>query len=225
MALLAIDCAFSTLSIGVQRDGETRVLILGEVRQHSRDLLSRIHQLLEEEALRTTDLKAIAFSQGPGSFTGLRIAVGVVQGLAYGLNCPVIPIPSMAAIAAEVFSERCTADVLVALHARADEVYLGRFQLRDGVPHQVGAYHVGQVQSVEEAVLKGDVLAGSGVPVFLEHAPARVAHFSDLVVILQPKLEYLLALAATLVDRGEMVSALDAAPIYVREEVAQKPAP
>ena len=99
MALLAIDCAFSTLSIGVQRDGETRVLILGEVRQHSRDLLSRIHQLLEEEALRTTDLKAIAFSQGPGSFTGLRIAVGVVQGLAYGLNCPVIPIPSMAAIA------------------------------------------------------------------------------------------------------------------------------
>lgn len=223
MALLAIDCAFSVLSIGIQRDDYTRVVELGEVRQHSRDLLGEIHRLLEEEAVAPRDLQAIAFSQGPGSFTGLRIATGVVQGLAYGLNCAVVPIPSMAAIASQVFSECVTRDVVVALHARADEVYLAQFDQVSEVPQRRGGYHVSQVQTLADDLLEGRVLAGSGVSTFLEHAPARVAHFDQLIEIQKPNLVYLLRLAALLHDRGEVVSALEAAPLYVREEVAQRP--
>ncbi len=221
--LLAIDCAFSGLSIGIHRDDYTRVLELGEVREHSRDLLGQIHRLLEEEAVAPRDLQAIAFSQGPGSFTGLRIAAGVVQGLAYGLNCAVVPIPSMAAIASQVFSECVTRDVVVALHARADEVYLAQFDQVSEVPQRRGGYHVSQVQTLADDLLEGRVLAGSGVSTFLEHAPARVAHFDQLIEIQKPNLVYLLRLAALLHDRGEVVSALEAAPLYVREEVAQRP--
>ena len=144
--ILAIDCAFSQLQLGLLHGDKVYCRELGEVRDHSRHLLDQIDRLLSDAKVSPEQLSAIAFGQGPGSFTGLRIAVGVVQGLAYGLEIPVIPIPSMGVIATRVFRDYSAEHVTVALHARADEVYLARFQRGDNfLPVQVGPYEVGCV--------------------------------------------------------------------------------
>ena len=103
--ILAIDCAFSQLQLGLSHGDNIRLRELGEVRNHSRRLLDQIDRLMSEAKVSPEQLNAIAFGQGPGSFTGLRIAVGVVQGLAYGLEIPVIPIPSMGVIVTRVFRD------------------------------------------------------------------------------------------------------------------------
>ena len=91
--ILAIDCAFSQLQLGLLHGDDVHRLELGEVRDHSRHLLDQIDRLLSETKVSPEQLSAIAFGQGPGSFTGLRIAVGVVQGLAYGCLLYTSPSP------------------------------------------------------------------------------------------------------------------------------------
>lgn len=98
-------------------------------RGHARRLLLMLDELLEQAALRPSDLDAIAYCRGPGSFTGIRIAAGVAQGLAYGANRPVIPVSTLACLAQGVHRERGGKAVLAAIDARMDEVYWGAYQL------------------------------------------------------------------------------------------------
>ena len=89
--------------------------------------------------------------------------MGVVQGLAYGLEIPVIPVPSMGVIATRVFRDYSVDRVTVALHARADEVYLARFQCgANFFPVQVGQYEVGCVKDFAIPTEHCEILAGSG---------------------------------------------------------------
>ena len=224
--ILALDCAFSELQLGLCHGHNVHRRELGEVRNHSRDLLNQIDRLLSETKVSPEQLSAIAFGQGPGSFTGLRIAVGVVQGLAYGLEIPVIPIPSMSVIATRVFRDYSVDCVTVALQARADEVYLARFQCGDNFfPVQVGQYEVGCAKSFAIPTENCEILAGSGANTFAEFAPEYFSAFDQTAIAAQSTMGDLIELARLEFEASRFVNPIAASPIYVREEVAKKPLP
>ncbi len=103
---------------------------------HSRDILDRINKLVFASGIRLSDLDTIIFGSGPGSYTGIRITVGVVQGLGFGLNIPVVPVSSLAAMAQEMISARVKtmkegSKIFVGLKARQQEIWFGSYEWRN----------------------------------------------------------------------------------------------
>src|SRR5690554_5943555 len=125
MKLLAIDTATEACSVALLVDGQTFDRYAVIPRLHARQVLPMVQQVLDEAGTALAAVDAIAFGQGPGAFTGLRIAAGVVQGLAFALDKPVLPVSSLAAIAQRVWREQQAGQVAVAIDARMDEVYWG----------------------------------------------------------------------------------------------------
>src|SRR5690606_35013648 len=130
--ILALDSATDACSVALYRDGEVTALFELAAKSHSRRLLPMVDELLQNAGCSLKDLDAIAFGRGPGSFTGLRICLGVVQGLAFGANLPVIPVSTLAAMASGYLRE-CAGSglpppLLVALDARMEEIYWAIFE-------------------------------------------------------------------------------------------------
>ncbi|MBY4898023.1 tRNA (adenosine(37)-N6)-threonylcarbamoyltransferase complex dimerization subunit type 1 TsaB [Cupriavidus sp. AU9028] len=191
-------------------------------------LLPAAGELLAQAGIALSDCAAIAFGAGPGSFTGLRTACGVAQGLAFGAGLPVIPVNSLLACAERARSlhpqaavRQRPAQVLVALDARMDEVYTGLFQWDD-----IGAEWQAQgpmaVMPPEAVSTPGQPfwLAGNGADVHGERL-APVASADRLVTDAMPHAGAVLALARRALARGDTVDPADAAPLYLRDKVAQ----
>jgi len=130
MNLLAIETATETCSVALSMNGDVQQLFKHAPRQHAELILPWVKQLLAEAEIGFAAVDAIAFSRGPGSFTSLRIGIGVVQGLAWASECPVIPVSSLAATA-QAATEQGITSALVALDARMNEVFTGLFRLND----------------------------------------------------------------------------------------------
>ena len=130
--LLALDTATEACSVALLHDG--RVLSHYEVapRMHAQRLLPMIQQLLGEAGIAASALDAIAFGRGPGAFTGVRIAIGVVQGLAFALDRPVLPVSNLAVLAQRALREQGATQVAAAIDARMDEVYWGCYRAEAG---------------------------------------------------------------------------------------------
>jgi tRNA threonylcarbamoyladenosine biosynthesis protein TsaB len=137
--LLALDTATSLCSVAlVTRDGQVDARVRDVGQRHSEHLLSMIDDLLAARALSLGALDAIGFGAGPGSFTGLRIACGVAQGLAYGIDRPLIPIGNLAALALDAFERAAHLEVvLTAQDARMGEVYWAAYRRTDPAPRLV----------------------------------------------------------------------------------------
>lgn len=121
MKLLALDTSSEGCSAALWLDGRITERFELAPRGHTRLLMPMVRELLAEQGFVPTDLDALAFARGPGSFTGLRIATGVVQGLAWGLSLPVVPVSSLAAVALGAIEEHQLADgdlIAVAFDAR-----------------------------------------------------------------------------------------------------------
>lgn len=130
--LLALDTATEACSVALLHEG--RVLSHYEVipRQHAQRLLPMIQDLLGEAGVALSAVDAIAFGRGPGAFTGVRIAIGVVQGLAFALERPVLPVSNLAVLAQRAHREQGVSQVAAAIDARMDEVYWGCYRLEAG---------------------------------------------------------------------------------------------
>lgn len=225
MKILALDTTAEGCSVAVNIDGQVREDYRDAPRQHTRLLIPMIGQLLTANGLRPADLDVIAFGRGPGSFTGLRIAAGVVQGLAYGLERPVIPVSSLAAtaLAAARRLGRPT-KVAVAFDARMGELYWGCFDVN---PETGSAYSLGpervlppdQIELPGEA--GGDWLgAGDGWrQTAAMPAPLRLRVESVLENVGAEAGE-IARLAARQWQEGTMVAPEEAVPVYLRDEVA-----
>ena len=141
--ILGLDTTGRDLKLGLICKGEVRSRLFSNDLRHSRQILPQLLQFLREEGESLKSIQALAFSQGPGSFTGLRIAVGVIQGLAYGLSLPVIPVPTMAIVARAAGQQAQVARVLVTMHAREQEFYGAFYHGCDGlVPRLIGQAEV-----------------------------------------------------------------------------------
>ena len=216
--LLALDTATEACSVALLHDG--RALSHYEVipRLHAQRLLPMIKDLLAEAGIAMSALDAIAFGRGPGAFTGVRIAIGVVQGLAFALERPVLPVSNLAVLAQRAFRERGVSQVAAAIDARMDEVYWGCYRETAGEMRLVGHE---AVMVPELAALPADITgewfgAGTGWG-YAERIPVALSgHDASLL----PHAQDLLTLATFAWQRGEAVQADDAQPVYLRDKVA-----
>ncbi|MCY1285447.1 tRNA threonylcarbamoyladenosine biosynthesis protein TsaB [compost metagenome] len=193
-------------------------------RLHAQRLLPMIQALLAEAGVPLTALDAIAFGRGPGAFTGVRIAIGVVQGLAFALDRPVLPVSDLAVLAQRAHREQGVDQVAAAIDARMDEVYWGCYRLDAGEMRLVGAE---AVLPPERASLPRDASgdwygAGTGWGTFAARIPLEVSGQSPALL---PHAEDLLALARFAWARGEGLPADQAQPVYLRDNVATPKAP
>lgn len=231
MKLLALDTSAEGCSVALLADGAVTERFELAPREHTRLLMPMVRGVLAECGLSPQDLDALAFAAGPGSFTGLRIATGVIQGLAFGLDLPVVPVSSLAVVAAEVISCHSLEEgdgVAVAFDARMSEVYWGCFKARSGMPELVGTERVclPHLVSLSDADLainwRG---AGSGWS-YHEQMPASVRErVTSMDTSVVPRARYVAILAEAAYHQGEGVMAAQAQPLYLRDTVAWKKLP
>lgn len=185
-------------------------------------LLPAIRELFDEAGLALADCDAIAFGAGPGSFTGLRTATGVTQGLAFGLNCPVVPIGTLLACAESVrLRDPSTTRVLAALDARMDEVYWADFAWDDS-EGEWRTVHAASLGAPDALALPDEpfTLAGNAAAAFGERLKAAtVARSVDHEAVPHALPVAFAALRAF--RAGRTLPADQAAPVYIRDKVAQ----
>lgn len=126
--LLALDTATEACSVALLHDGKVTSHYEVIPRLHAQKLLPMIQQLLADAGTTLQAVDAIAFGRGPGAFTGVRIAIGVVQGLAFALERPVLPVSDLAVLAQRAYREHGVSQVAAAIDARMDEVYWGCYR-------------------------------------------------------------------------------------------------
>lgn len=171
-------------------------------------LLPNVHALLAEAGVALKSLDGIAFGAGPGSFTGLRLAAGCAQGLAYGLDLPVVGVSSLEALALASAEPRAYA----CLDARMNEVYVAAYE--NGVEVMAPV-----VCPPEQAPLPpGEDWTGCGDG-FASYG-GRLPRFVRMRPELRPTADAVARLAAPRFARGEGVAAVEAMPLYVRDKVA-----
>ena len=222
--LLAIETSSAVCSAALSVDGLIEERHALAPRQHAALILPMIESLLIEAGLRLDELDAIAFACGPGSFTGVRIAASVTQGLAFAAGLPVVPVSTLAALAQGGKRESGMPQVLAALDARKSEVYWGAYrQCGDHELELIGAENVCAPDQVV-APTEGDwVAVGSG---WLAHGDALAARVGDCVVRVLPDLEPrardVVLLAAEGFRQGRTVPVAGAVPVYLRNNVADE---
>ncbi len=223
MNILAIDTSSAACVIGVEFEGRRDNDVRKSGRSHSRDILPTITALLRKNKIPLRNLNYIVYGQGPGSFTGLRIAVGVVQGLAFGLNIPVVPVSSLACLAQAQYRRSGQKQIVSALHARKEEVYLGLYQVQHHIARIVTAETVTDVKNIKQK-LDGDwVGAGDGWILREQLEAAFNTHMTRVETDVYPEPDALLDLGIDGINSGRTIRAVDARPEYLREEVASFP--
>lgn len=229
MKLLALDTSSVACSVAVGIDDAIIERYEEQPREHTRLLVPMIQGVLQEAELTLSELDAIVLGNGPGSFIGMRIAASVAQGLAYGSGLNIVPVSSLAAVAAQVFADGEAAEVVVTQDAHMSEVYLGGFERgQNGLPAELISERL-QVQDCI-AELNYDaagprVAAGAGwqcYPALLAKNKARLDTVSDR---LYPRAQYLLGLGAQGLGTGLAIGPAELIPAYLRQKVAEKPAP
>lgn len=221
MKLLAIETATDNCSVALLAAGELRCRSNSAPRNHAQSVLGMVEECLHEATLELTDLDALVFGRGPGSFTGLRIAVGVVQGLAYGASLSVIPVSSLAAHAAAIYRAHKQKKIAVCVDARMGECYWGVFQMDDvGVPQLFGQEQLGAPDELPDLEGGGWFGSGSGwgaYPVLNARYEAVLSGIDDRLL---PEARDLLASAGQKLKSGKVLKAEMALPVYLREQVA-----
>ncbi|WP_068673356.1 MULTISPECIES: tRNA (adenosine(37)-N6)-threonylcarbamoyltransferase complex dimerization subunit type 1 TsaB [unclassified Variovorax] len=213
MKLLAFDTSTEWLSVAV-RHGEHLVSRTGPGgAQASGTLIPLIQELLAEAGLALAELDAIAFGRGPGSFTGLRTACSVAQGLGFGAGVPLLPVDTLHAVAEEARHRFGATRVVALLDARMDELYAAYYDFGQSAQSEAEPRLLApeQVQVPPGWALAGNVFAAYG-----DRLPAAAARHEAL-----PAAQAMLRLAPELLAAGRAVAPAHAWPLYVRDKVAQ----
>lgn len=235
MKLLAIDTSTEGCSVALLNGSE--LLHLDEVcpQQHSKRVLPMVQQLLTESGFSLQQLDGIVFGRGPGSFTGVRIGVGVTQGLAFGADIPVYGVSTLAAMAQAAFRLHGAKQVIPAIDARMAEIYLGFFALNDVTQapqilmQEVAAEIAIKPTALTTCPLIGDCVGvGTGWQTYRQPMSSWSAAWGAVQIsdqILYPSAQDMLALAVPAFAAGKFVAAELAEPVYVRDEVTWKKLP
>ena len=217
MKLLAIETSTEACSVAVYADGAVFARHELAPRRHTQLVLPWADELLAEAGLRKSQLDAIAVGRGPGAFTGVRLAIALVQGLALALDRPVLPISTLAVLAMQGKGER----ILAAIDARMGEVYLGEFMRdADGLVTAAGEENICPPAL---APVPANAVSGVGTGFGAEQG-ALVARLGSTLASFDasalPHAADLAKLAARAFARGEAVDAARIEPAYLRDKVA-----
>ena len=219
MKILALDTATEACSAALLLHGEVieRYEVLG--RGHAERLLPMVQEVLAEGGVALAALDAIAFGRGPGAFTGLRIAAGVTQGLAFGAGLPVVSVSDLAALAARAAVHHGQRHVLACLDARMAQVYWAAFDCADpAAPVALTPERVSDPGDVA-ADEKGDGHGFSGYPALVGLLGDRLAGFDAAML---PHAREVALIGATAFAAGRTIAPEDAQPVYLRDEVAHR---
>lgn len=213
MRLLALDTSTEYCSAALWLQGEVRAERVHAGQLHSALLLPMVDTLLRESGMALRELDGIAFGAGPGSFTGLRIACAVTQGLALGADLPVLGISTLASMAQQTPSPR----VLTVLDARMNEVYWAAYERTS----EGWICLTSPALDKPESVLLPDDSSWVGAGNGLRLLPlALSANLNDRYADIMPDAAAIAALSAPAFARGEGIDAALAAPVYLRDKVA-----
>jgi len=227
MKLLAIDTSSLACSVALNDDSKIYERHEEQEREHTRLLTPMIEDVVLEAGIALADLDAIVLGNGPGSFIGMRIAASVAQGLAYGAGLNIVPVSSLAAIAAQVFAETDASEAVIVQDAHMNEVYLGAYRRADAnLPVPLFAERLHGQQPIAELAESGAadrVAAGFGWQRYPGLFALNETLFLSRAAILHPHARHLLALGALALQHGESVDPQDLMPAYLRNKVAEKP--
>jgi len=221
--LLALDTSTDACSAAVYADGAVHERFELAPRRHARLILPMAHELLQACGLALSDLDALAFAAGPGSFTGVRIATAVVQGLAMGARLPVIAVSTLAAVGQAASDMACRPAVAVALDARMGEVYFALYRRGDqGWMRLEGEERVCAPDAVPAPAAGEWFGAGTG---WRAYGAALSKRLSPAVVAVDaeiyPRARHVARLAVHGFEHGRLLAPAQAVPNYVRDSVVR----
>lgn len=220
MIALAIDTSTEAQVLGLRHDGDDVERFDMAGREHSKVILASILDLLAQAGVDKRSLDVIIFGRGPGSFTGLRIAVGVVQGLAYGLGIPVVPVSTLSCLAQGEYRRSGAKNIVVAQSARMEEVFFGSYTIEAGYAAPAGDEGVFDAAAVPHQTFTECVGVGTGWQFKEQLESALGARVSGITLRPFPRAQDLLDLGMRVFSAGGGITALEAKPEYLRERVA-----
>ena len=224
--ILAIDTATDACSVAVYLDGEYREQYEPVPRRHSQRLFAMLRCLLPDGRLREHGIDAIAYSEGPGSFTGLRIGASAVQGLAYASGLPAIGISTLALQAQTALrtgATRAHESVLSLIDARINEVYFAPCHYEDGLAVLLQPPRVSAPEALQPLAGYGSLHAiGSGCNLLEAVSAEMRSQLGAVSPAVSPSARDLVPLALARLHRGALQTAQQAQPVYVRDEISWK---
>jgi tRNA threonylcarbamoyladenosine biosynthesis protein TsaB len=225
MNILIIDTATEACSVALEVNDQVFKRFEICPQQHSQRILPMIDEVLKEANVSLQDLDYLAFGRGPGSFTGVRIATGVLQGLALGTGLKVVGISTLAAMAQQGYAENQTEQVTAAIDARMSEVYFGQYQLQNNIMTLIGEEQV--IPPQEAALLLNDSSSMAGVGTGWHAYPElnAASKIEVLTAVLYPNALFMLPLAKALIAAGQAVEVEGIQPVYLRDKVTWKKLP
>lgn len=220
--ILSVETSGDYASAALFVDGSVLCSLHKEKNRHTESLISLADEVLERMGLKVADMDAIAFGAGPGAFTGLRVACGVAQGLAWAIEKPTVAVGNLAAAAYCVMQKYPDVGrVAVVNDARMHECYAGCFERdSEGVPAEVRAAELVKPEMLTDYLIesRADVVVGTALAAYSQEIglPESVR----VIETEQVSAEEIVKLAAVMYDRGQTTDPHLAAPLYVRNRVA-----
>lgn len=229
LSILAIDTAMDRCSVALLQSGTVIEKTVDAPREHTQRILPMVSTLLQESHANLSDLDAIAISNGPGSFTGLRIGLSIAQGLAYGADLPLIPISTLHAMAlgaARCYGLKAGEIIIPAIDARMDEVYWSAYELSANDAHLTQLLLLAQEQVGKPSDCYHESLALTPSPSALIGSGWRYCSAEQLSLTKQHDIGFsssaydVAVLAADAFNRGELSNPIHVEPTYLRNEIS-----
>lgn len=235
MRILALDTSTEFLSLALMLDGKNYTRDIHAGQTHSQQILPVLRELLDEAGVTLQSLDGIAFGEGPGSFTGLRIGCGVAQGLAFGANLPVVGVSTLLALAHGAYVETNAQKVIASLDARMGEIYHAAYERiyeESGEEADEGSGETWReicppslCKAENSPTINGQdwVGVGSAWGVYAQQLNNYYAQqVTNSLPNINPKALTIAQLAAPIFQAGLGRPAHQAAPVYIRNKIALK---
>jgi tRNA threonylcarbamoyladenosine biosynthesis protein TsaB len=220
--ILAIDATTEACSVALFCDGEVDQLFELAPRRHTELILPMVRNLLANAGISMNQLDAIAVDQGPGSFTGVRIGVGVAQGLAFALDKPLIPVSSLAAMAYAAYQELGVPSILSTIDARMSEIYWGLFHCSVDSVNLQGEESVNNVNQLIEVTEKECLAVGTGIQTYMSEIDTTSYIRIDVrESLLYPTAKSIAVLASRTTESIDWITPDSIEPVYLRNNIAQ----
>ena len=225
MNILALDTSTESCSVALLFEGQLFEQSIMTQREHSQRILGLMNALFNDAGTEIAAIDAVAFGRGPGSFTGVRVAVSVAQGIAFARDLPVIPVSTLAAVAQAAIESTDCQQIAAAMDARMGEIYTGSFVNQHGL-----AVPCSEEQVSAPAVFRPErpgawTGVGSGWTVYQNELQQNFAdQLTGILPDLLPQATMIAKLADVEAQQGRLFPAAQALPVYLRNNVAQKKA-
>ena len=213
--ILALETSTDQATVALLHAGQTYLQTLPGVQTHSHGLLPAVQTVLTQAAVGIDALDAIAFGCGPGAFTGVRTACGVVQGLAFALHLPVLPVVSLLAMAESVKVHRSWTEVVSVLDARMNEVYWAHYRFDGEVWQVLSAPALAALEIALNYACACQAQLALGEGVHLLESSQKLTWVREM-----PHATAVARLAVEDLARGLQLDAAQAQPVYLRNKIA-----